>query len=201
MEVTLPAPVVRTRHRRPRRCRCARTRPRGPRRRRGPIRRRLPRRVLDRRIELPAGSDRRGDTSDHRRRSDRRRDLPPPQRAVALTRRGYKPRGRVHQRRRRDRLVEVLPAPRLVRRRAQHLHRRTRNRPRPSQRPAPRVRRRVRSAAGDAQPLHDRRHDRQQLLRRDRATHRESRRQRRSARSAPLRRHPHVGRRNLRRGV
>ena len=42
-----------------------------------------------------------------------------------------------------------------------------------------------------AQPLHPRRHDRQQLLRRPRADGRQDRRQHRSARHPALRRHPH----------
>ena len=59
----------------------------------------------------------------------------------------------------------------------------------------------VRPGAGDAPQLHARRHDRQQLLRRHRAAHRQGRRQHRPARGAALRRHPVLVRPDDRRRV
>ena len=56
---------------------------------------------------------------------------------------------------------------------------RARHRARHAQRPARAARARVRPRAGHPQPLHARRDDRQQLLRRDRAAHRQGRRQHR----------------------
>ena len=116
-------------------------------------------------------------------------------RAGAAARRGHQPRRPVLQRRGRARLHEVHePDPRdrsgqalrarAARRRARFAAQRRRS-------PSPDVR----SRSVDAQPLHARRHDRQQLVRHAFAARRQDGRQRRRADDPALRRHATDGRR------
>ena len=137
-------------------------------RRRGALRRGRPRALRHRRLELPAGADRRRHPADGRRRRRDGGGLPRARRADPLARRRHEPRRPVLQRRRGHRLLEV-PEP----------HRRRSTRSASSARVAARasssttcatrpsaLRPDLRARPVDAQPLHPRRDDRQQLLRR-----------------------------------
>ena len=136
-------------------------------RRRGAVRQGHPRHVLDRRLQLPPGADRRGHPATHRRRGGDGRAGPPARRADPLARRRHQPGRAVLQRRRRHGLLQVHapragdrpgPAARAGRAglRAGRPPRHGQATARPDVRPRPR----------DPQPLHARRHARQQLLRR-----------------------------------
>ncbi|CAM5319586.1 hypothetical protein SRIMM317S_00219 [Streptomyces rimosus subsp. rimosus] len=165
------------------------------------FRRRQPRRVHDRRVELPPGAHRRGRAAHRGRGRHGRRGLRRTRCAGALPRRRYEPGRAVHQRRRGDRLDQVLPRLGLGRPASTYLRRRTRHRPGRVQPSTGRVRLAVRPEALDAQPLRAGRHDRQQLLRRVGAGVRQDGRQRAAAGGPHLRRRPLLGRPHLGRGV
>ena len=161
-----------------------------------------PGRVLHRRVQLPAGTDRR------RRAAQRSRPPSRPSRSAGSTRAPVVSRGggtslagqctntavMIDWAKYCNRLLSVDA-------RGAHLRRRAGHRPRRAQRAARPARPVLRARAGHPPELHARRDDRQQLLRRDRAAHRQGRRQHRPARGAALRRHPVLVRRDQRRGV
>ena len=121
--------------------------------------------------------------------------------ASAVPRRRYQPGRPVRQRRRRNRLDQVLPPPGLGRCRRQDRHRAARHGAGQGQRRAGTARADGRAQAVHARELHDRRHDREQLVRLHRAGVRQNGRLGAAAGGADLRRAAHLGRRDQRGGV
>ena len=174
---------------------------------RGPLRRRRPGAVRDRRLQLPPAADRRRRPEDARRRRRHAGRVRAVRRADRLARRRNEPLGRDRQLRGRDRPLQVPARDRRPRPRAGHGPGRERRGQRAGERALREVERAVRPGSVHAQVLHDRREHRQQLVRdplragavlRARAPHLG---QRPLARGRHLRGRSLLGRRDGRRGA
>ena len=158
-------------------------------RRRSALRRGHSRGLRHRRVELSPSAGGRGDSAARGRRDcgalGRARKLD----AAARARRRHQPRGASVQCGAGARFLQVHESrPRHRPRRARRPGR-TRRRPEPSQRRARAARTVLRARSFDQGSMHDRRDDRQQLMRRAFGRVRQDGRQRRGARGHPLRRH------------